>query len=253
MMGFVHFCFAIAGFSAIWLLVSYLKKQVIETEDGSPSLLFHSQEDQQLMHSYKGAFSETEYIYGMAIEEVKDLETLHILSVGLGFAYSELSAVCHLWEHKDYQITSYESEKDLVEALLAYLNQQPSIYQDQYEKIFSIYSEHFKIPLEKIRQRLKDLLASGRWKILGAFSFQTSPNPYNAILFDPFCARFHQQAWQMSQLLHWLENNAARICIFSTYAAKGELKRGLKNLGFRYEKRPGFAYKRESTFAIKGR
>ena len=49
----------------------------------------------------------------------------------------------------------------------------------------------------------------------------------------------------------WTTTVTKTDCYFSTYAATGNLKRALKEKGFLLEKKAGFGFKRESTFATR--
>jgi hypothetical protein len=66
----------------------------VTTEDGSPTLRFGSGENlSEAMHSLKGAFSETAYIYGSAIDRMlEEGFQPRVLSLGLGLGYVELLA-----------------------------------------------------------------------------------------------------------------------------------------------------------------
>jgi len=230
----------------------YLSKEIVTTEDGSPSLVFHTSEDKQMMHSFKGAYSETEYIYGAAIDKIIHLQKPKIISIGLGFGYCELTVLVRLMQHSHYQIITYESEADLKQALISYLQGEETEYTKQYVQIFSRYEEAYSLSTGSLKKVLLHAYESEKWLLRESFDFQQTDELYNAILFDPFCSRFHAAVWEEKSLHTWLQHMAADSCVFSTYAAKGDLKRSLKELGFTLEKRPGFGLKRESTLAYRG-
>lgn len=227
---------------------SNLPYEIVITKDGSPSLAFFKDGFSQMMHSSQGAFSETEFVYGKALDMAfENFHSLQILSVGLGFGYVEISAVTRR-KMQPLQITSYEKDKTLRQYWLDFINDRPSIFTESYKKIFSLYSEKYQIDSLDIKNFFKTDLFVLRDDLQIS---QPPKEKFNCILFDPFCSKFSPEFWSEADLTHFIQAVSAEQCVFSTYAATGALTRSLKAAGFKKIKNKGFAGKREFTLAIK--
>jgi tRNA U34 5-methylaminomethyl-2-thiouridine-forming methyltransferase MnmC len=73
-------------------------------------------------------------------------------------------------------------------------------------------------------------------------------NEFDLIYFDAFGHRAQPEMWDIN-LLKKCKNALKPNGIFVTYAAKGQIKRDLKSLGFEVESIPGPPGKREMTRA----
>ncbi|MCB0347306.1 MAG: hypothetical protein KDD37_00650 [Bdellovibrionales bacterium] len=222
--------------------------EIVITKDGSPSLAFFKDGFSQMMHSSKGAFSETEFVYGKALDlAFEHFDSVQALSVGLGFSYVELTAVARK-KSKDLEMISYEKEPRLRIAWTQFINGAPSEFSEVYEKILSMYCEHHKLEKEVF----VDFFKSSKFQLKEALDINTPINStFNCILFDPFCSKFSPEFWTENGLTDFLQSISSDQCVFATYAATGALSRSLKSAGFKKIKNKGFAGKREFTLAIK--
>lgn len=235
------------------------------TLDGSPTLRIGSPGSEELseaMHSLKGAFSETLYIYGSAIKTAFEKGfSPHILSMGLGLGYVEILAAGLALKFKDsvdngeLRIESFESLPELRDHLISWLLDEescPSDFAAAYNEILRRTCEETAASSDELKGFLKLLYTTERWKIRAALTHETEFNTrFGCICFDAFSSKSTPEVWGEAFLKGFLEKTADRTCVLSTYACTGNLKRALRDAGFAVEIRPGFSSKRDSTFAVR--
>jgi hypothetical protein len=240
--------------------------EVLTTQDGSPSLrLWKDQQPPEAMHHLGGALSESIYIYGAAIEEALKRNStgpLRVLSVGLGLGYNEfLTALYATLAGREFRILSFESEEALRTHFINWLQRTASDpEQGPFHSIYDSVLAHVARRFDFDPGKLKDLLAhayvESAWNIEGDLTLhvgetQNSQTTWHCILYDAFSSGATPVLWQEEFLVKFLNRAAAADCVFTTYAATGALRRALTRVGFRAEKKPGFAGKRESTWAVR--
>lgn len=222
----------------------------IITGDQSPSLSLPP--TWEPMHSREGAFSETQYIYQPTIAQAfEHVARPAILSLGLGLGYNEILVACESLKNNQQPsvVRSFELVVELRECFLAWIQDQSSVLNDIYDAILKLYAAQYSFSEEQIKSCLKEQLQKEILKIEGPITLQTELSPMHALLFDAFCAKTSPDLWTPEFLHSFFKKTAGTPCFMSTYACTGELKRALLAAGFSVEKRKGFAYKKESTFA----
>jgi len=232
------------------------------TLDGSPTLRIRVSEKElsEAMHSLKGAFSETLYIYGAALQKM--LESgfpPRILSMGLGLGYVEILASALLQkagkETRDVYIESFEILPELRERIVAWLNddsQCPANFIQAYDQILGRTASEVGLNNKEIKAYLHDLYSQGRWTIREALTPETKFSfKFSCICFDAFSSKSTPEVWTEAFLRDFLSKAADERCVLSTYACTGNLKRALREAGFKLEIRQGFSSKRDSTFAVR--
>ncbi|MCB0414021.1 MAG: hypothetical protein KDD50_06790 [Bdellovibrionales bacterium] len=234
------------------------KYQTITTEDQSPSLvLTNTLQISEAMHSTRGAFSESIYIYGQAIEAALEKKwPLNVLSLGLGLGYNEILTIAYYLKSQESSLNllSFESNSELIDSFESWILNKPDkfLLYPAYEQILQLTSDRLSIDAHDIKERLAQGLSSGAIKLSMALDANTSFQlQYNVILFDAFSEKMNADLWNENFLTDFLEKACSPKCIFSTYAAKGALSRSLKKAGFVLEQKPGFKGKRQSTFAVR--
>jgi hypothetical protein len=248
--------------------------QFIQTEDGSPSLKIQSEQgpEESLtepMHSLKGAFAETLYIYGTAIDTAWQKRfPLHICSLGLGLGYNEILSAAvagkyalMLTPHQPQQTLMQVSGEsfELIPELSFYFSawvrnsaHVPNDFQNAYDLILRKMAEQFALTDKFLKSILQNWFESGQWQLREALTAQSDFfQPYSVLFFDAFSSKTSPELWEESFLDSFLTKSCAPACVFSTYACTGALKRALKRAGFEVEIREGFSSKRESTFALR--
>lgn len=245
----------------------------IKTEDGSPTVRLGPTRDEssssEAMHSLKGAFSETVYIYGTAIQLMLDEGmTPRVLSLGLGLGYVELLATGLALKQakslsQDAQaalLDSFGGESfELVPELRAWFTawvygegDVPAEFRLTYDEILNRTATETSVEATKIRETLAGLVRDGRWKIREALTADTAfTTDFGCICFDAFSSKTSPELWSEEFLLKFFAQVCAPRCVLSTYACTGALKRSLKASGFELTIREGFSSKRDSTFAVR--
>ena len=182
----------------------------------------------------------------------KEKETpKYILSVGLGLGYNEMivaaEAILGSWD--SFYLESFENQGFLREILMDWIYGKKGI-PELHERVSDLLSQHYQLESEEIRRFLLQALSEGKWKIREVLDLKTNfERRFNCIFFDAYSASTSPEMWTEKALESLLSRVAQPNCVFSTYAAKGNLVRSLKNQGFKVELRKGFGGKREYTWA----
>lgn len=219
------------------------------TRDQSPSLRLYlddsDESKKELMHSSAGAATETQEIYGRAINaalNVMKAEDIHFLVVGLGLGYIE-ALIADKTQGWAKSVVSFEVQSDLVQNFKDWLNDRKmDVIYDQMLK--SVTGHTNKIALQKLNHFIQgDIL----------LDYKQLDKKYHVICYDAFSSHTDSELWSTEFLVHFINHSVNEDAIFVTYAATSSLKKALKQTGFQIYKMPGFSGKRESTYAARGR
>lgn len=229
----------------------------LQTEDGSPSLKLGPETEG--MHNARGAFAETVYIYGKAIEHtVTNGLKPSFFSLGLGLGYNEIltTALClsHRVSPNEIYGESFEAVPELTENFTNWLVEKSvdSRFQTAYDKILSLCAEQTHQDAALIKKTLRQLLSGQKWLLREALSAQTKfEKKFSCYLFDAFSSKTSPELWQEGLITQLLQTTSENKSVLSTYACTGTLKRSLLKNNFEVNIREGFAGKRQSTFAIR--
>lgn len=242
----------------------------VTTEDQSPTVRIGTGDHQsEAMHSLRGAFSETVYIYGSAIDTCLERGfPPKVLSLGLGLGYVELLAA-GLSLKKAATLPASEAEnflrsfggesfellpelRDWFHSWLLQNGEVPEDFRSIYDAILERTASHTEIPAASIRTLLATAVNEGRWRIREALSAETEfIGKFGCICFDAFSSKTSPELWTESFLLEFFAKVCEPKCVLSTYACTGALKRALRTSGFELNIREGFSSKRDSTFAVR--
>lgn len=233
----------------------------VKTQDGSPSLqieLTGAVERAEKMHSWEGAYSETQYVYGEVIRTVCQAELpLRVFSLGLGLGYNEILAASEVaagTARLDYGVST-ELDPWLIKEFRKWLSDQKSELEVPYNEILNLFAAEKNQRPEDIKAILTDWVSSGVWKLDHGYGldFDFYGRTFNAILYDAFSDKVSPELWTQEILDKTLQSADPFFCVFGTYASKGILKRSLKATGFHLLDRTGYGGKKESTLATRGR
>ena len=195
---------------------------VIETEDGSPTL--YSTYFDEACHSLSGAQGETYYnfIEGCDLESLaKKHSPLNILEVGfgtgMGFTVTQ-KYMKNNFPHVKFNFVSLELDPALVE------------WSGLKEANLEVLIGDARVTLE---------------------SYQGEP--FHAIFQDPFSPKKNSRLWSV-EWFECLKKHAHPGVALSTYSASSSIRKALMEAGWIVEERAGFAGKRASTRAyLKGK
>lgn len=241
--------------------------QMVETADGSLTARLGESET---MHSLRGAFNETVYIYGTAFEVAQNelgIEEPTVFSLGLGLGYVEiLSAALALKTGFKPRGESFELIEDLNTSFDRWARKKP-LAQNQtsppaafvppeiYDQIAIRTCEATKsdlVTLDTLRTSIGNALEEESWTLSGPLTPQTEiTKKFNCVAFDAFSSKSTPELWTREFLDHFLTTACAEACVLSTYACTGNLKRALVDAGFELRIREGYASKRDSTLAVR--
>ncbi len=241
-------------------MLTNTKFQFVPTEDGSLTARIGApdapkEECSEAMHSLRGAFSETMYIYGTAIQKAADEGAPErVLSMGLGLGYVEILATAIAAKAgRPVAGESFEIVPELrhyFEAWLARRDDVPRDFATTYDSILTRTAEAIRVDAHDVRDSLAKAVASGAWQIRAEMTPETTFSaPFGCICFDAFSSKTTPDLWTEDFLNQFLQKTASPQCVLSTYACTGTLKRALKSQGFDVKIREGFSSKRDSTFA----
>jgi hypothetical protein len=233
----------------------------VQTEDGSPTLRFIADTgESEAMHSLQGAFAETAYIYGAALDRlIQEKWPPHVLSMGLGLGYNEVLTAAQ-WTatgrgDNDIYVESFEIDPDLRTFFAEWSrggSDLPREFSQAYDEILKRCSAQASVDAPLVRKRLANWLSSGQFVLREALMPATGfPRRFSCFLFDAFSSKSTPELWAEDFLIAFLSRTANDHAVFSTYACTGGLKRALKTSGFELAIREGYASKRDCTFAVR--
>lgn len=244
--------------------------QLYSTEDGSPTLITTYESGViEKMHHFKGALTESFYIYAPAVKWCLDHQIRpHVMSLGLGLGYNELISVGVALQHQlsnaatvhgtgygefqNFKMTTFEIDPLLRDEFVMWLTGQSSQWSSAYDAIETGVSTQLGLKEGILKAQLCALYQGQNWKLLGGFpEAQVSDDPYSVVLYDAFSAKMDSPLWNEDFLKSFILNHVAPSGVWATYASTGNLKRSLKLSGFTLSKKEGFGGKKESTFATR--
>lgn len=229
------------------------------TEDGSPTVCTtYPSGITERMHHRGGAFSETIYIYGPAIDAALETvsQSIGILSVGLGLGYNEILSLGLALKLgvslKSLVIDSYEANKSLIANFGNWAGDDLSdkVWNEAYDDIARRVADLCECEVRELKSTVRTALASGALNLHGPLSLKNHPRRvYQAILYDAFSTKMDPELWQEEDLTRFIGEASMSGSVLATYAATGALNRALRKNHFALENKSGFAGKRQSTFA----
>ena len=195
-------------------------------------------------HSIHGAIQESMHVFITNGIQSLFKSPIKVLEVGFGTGLNALLTA--IWSNKEnievhyIGIESTPLEMKLNESLNYSQKLDGHESTTYFDKIISSNwhvktNIHDNFTLNKIASRIQDYRTDDKFDI---------------IYFDAFGPEVQEELWELRVLknIYELLNNNG---IFVTYCAKGQLKRDLKELGFKVESLPGPPGKREMTRAVK--
>jgi tRNA U34 5-methylaminomethyl-2-thiouridine-forming methyltransferase MnmC len=227
-----------------------LYREIIVTSDGSTTILIP--EWNESYHSRHGSIQEAYHVFiGNGLNLISKKE-ISILEIGFGTGLNAFITLIEALKNdlkinytgiEKYPVTATEAKKlNYAEELsksnpsfsgFELENYYSDLIQAQWEKEIQV-AENFN--LTKIRADF--------------FDFNYPENHFDLVYFDAFGFRVQPELWT-EKLFEKLYKSLKPDGIFTTYSAKGSVRRSLISLGFKAEKKPGPPGKREMLVAKK--
>lgn len=210
-----------------------------QTPDGSYTLL--RTDMGETYHSRHGALTESEHVFiknGLDLVNIQG--TIHVLEVGLGTLLNAYLAAQFAQENQK-QLLYYGIEKYPVPLpLLKRPEMEWDRKQEQYKKMVeSDWEKEITLnPFCTIKKIEAD-----------ALSYQAK-HSIDIIFFDAFAPNYQGEMWDKAYF-EKLYNQLNPGGIFTTYCAKGSVRRDLASVGFSMERKPGPPGKREMLVGTK--
>lgn len=218
--------------------------QIIETQDGSHSILSHKYGVSY--HSKYGAITESRHVFIEAglYPKLLTAHKINVLEIGFGTGLNAF-------------LTYLEAEKKQLELYYEGIEAYP-LSPDQYRQLN--YAELLNVP-ERKSDFLKlhqvaweeDVYLNDHFTIRKTRKFFEEidkKEAFDVIYFDAFAPSAQPELWEEAVLAKMYDALRPEG-VLVTYCAKGVVKRRLKGLGFTVESLPGPPGKREMTRAIK--
>ena len=230
-----------------------LDRKIIQTEDGSATIFIP--EWNESYHSKHGAIQEAYHVFIQnGLTDFMDKNEISILEIGFGTGLNALITALEVLG-KSIKVNYTGIEKyPVTEEEFSKLN---------YAKTLKEFNLNIPISETEIQKRYFDLMHANWEEIVAIepnfnlkkvqadfleFDFPTAE--FDLVYFDAFGARVQPNLWTeelFEKIYHSMKNEA----IFTTYSAKGSVRRALQTVGLDVEKRPGPPGKREMLVARK--
>ena len=224
------------------VLCSMTKLEIIQTDDGSPSLW--NPDLDETYHSRFGALQEARHVFieaGFnAVSQVK--REFSILEVGLGTGLNAalVAAVSHSSKISYVGLEPFPIDEDL----LCKMNFEGVLSADEFDFLRKIWqapfgektviNHHFQI--EKSQE--------------GMMKYDNGSTHFSLIFFDAFAPKVQDELWRL-EVFERVYQMTALGGVLVTYCAKGQVRRDLIQAGFEVEKLEGPAGKRHMLRATK--
>jgi tRNA U34 5-methylaminomethyl-2-thiouridine-forming methyltransferase MnmC len=230
-----------------------LSRKIIPTEDGSSTI--YIPEWNESYHSKHGAIQEAYHVFIQnGLNDFSDKSEISILEIGFGTGLNSLITLNEsLKRNLNIQYTGIEkypvSEQETLS--LHYAKSLKEFNPDMkrsLEELEDDYSKLMKAPWEEFSSIYSNFELR---KIQADFlDFNYPKEEFDLVYFDAFGARVQPELWT-EELLGKIYLSMKKGGLFTTYSAKGSVRRALIAVGMEVEKRPGPPGKREMLVARK--
>lgn len=231
-----------------------LYREIVTTEDGSATIFIP--EWNESYHSKHGAIQEAYHVFiknGLDLIQSKNKE-ISIMEIGFGTGLNALITLCESLQNNLNINYSGIEKYPVSEDEFSILNYPKSL------KEFNAELNFEEIELTQFYNELMNANWENKVQINENFNltkiqedfmkFNYPENQFDLIYFDAFGARVQPELWT-EILFDKLYKSMKANGIFTTYSAKGSVRRALITVGFEVQKVPGPPGKREMLVAVK--
>ncbi|GMQ28722.1 tRNA (5-methylaminomethyl-2-thiouridine)(34)-methyltransferase MnmD [Algoriphagus confluentis] len=223
------------------------KVKIITTEDGSHSLYHEGL--QETYHSFHGAYRESLHvfmIYGLDAWLARNPRKYPIRIFEVGFGTGLNAWLTLVWAEQNkvpvlyHSIEPFPLSKEIY-SQLNYIEHDHGIW--HYHKYFeALHQSSWNEggPISEYFNMKKDQVTLEEAQLY----------PMDVVFFDAFAPSKQPELWEKPMLAK-IEKSMRSGAVFTTYCAKGQVKRDLKDLGLEVETLPGPPGKKEMTRAWK--
>ncbi|PKP10880.1 MAG: SAM-dependent methyltransferase [Bacteroidetes bacterium HGW-Bacteroidetes-4] len=220
----------------------HLNRQIVKTDDGSHTLIIP--ELNEHYHSIHGAIQESMHVFIQAgFNQLANASKLSILEIGFGTGLNTLLTFIHSKMNQQFIEYCTIEKYPLVNEEFMQLNYASILNDYPNDLLYRMHNAPWKKPtaidseftLLKLHQDLLHLQVD---------------NTFDLVYFDAFGPDKQPDLWteDVFKTIYGLMNRGA---ILTTYSAKGQVRRNMKNAGFKVERIAGPPGKREMLRAKK--
>lgn len=223
-----------------------MKRELVTTSDGSHTLFIKELDEHY--HSIHGALQESMHVFINAglIEVEKKFDTINLLEIGFGTGLNCL--LTYFNHHKTIKYAGIEAFP-VEESILGKLNYTEWLnYRDSQNTFNNIHAAEWNKPVQ-LNADFELIKLDSKIEDISNTPLQIFNKP-NLIFFDAFAPSAQPELWT-KDIFEMLYKIMCNDGILVTYCAKGEVKRNMKEAGFKVDPLPGPKGKREMTRAIK--
>ncbi len=216
-----------------------MKREWVKTADGSFTL--YVPELDEHYHSIHGAKQEAEHVFiKYGLELIKEKRSLKVIEMGFGTGLN--AYLSYEWSKRNHvEMTYYGIEKFPIEGKMIRKCLKEIEVNDH--EVLSFFEN---LDFNRL-QSLKDFQLV---PIHGTWEEMDFIEEFDIVFYDAFGPRAQNEMWAISNFEKAFKA-LKQGGIFTTYCAKGQVKRDLKAVGFTVETKPGPPGKREMTVAYK--
>ena len=220
-----------------------MQREIIKTSDGSKTIRIIDLDENY--HSHHGALKEANHVFlTQGLAYLNQHDEISIFEMGLGTGLNAFLTAVEA-ENKNLKIKytgieAFPVNSEEINAL-GYEDLLEGCYNEIFHKIhdsnwgdFELITKTFS--LCKIHDRIENVTLEN--------------DSFDLIYYDAFGPRAQDEMWSVD-LFQKMYDSLKKGGILVTYCAKGQVKRNLKQVGFKIEALPGPPGKREMTRAIK--
>jgi tRNA U34 5-methylaminomethyl-2-thiouridine-forming methyltransferase MnmC len=220
-----------------------MKRKLIITNDGSSSIFIPEMDE--TYHSSHGALQEAVHVFIKNGLNAIDKKEIAIFELGFGTGLNALLTL-EASRNKEIQIDytgieAFPVEHELINSL-NYTSLIAGDFENDFLKMHDIsWDESHAIAkqfsLKKIHAKIQEV--------------NIGVSQFDLIYFDAFGYRAQAEMWDVG-IIQQMYDALKEGGVLVSYAARGQFKRDLKDVGFKIEALPGPPGKREMTRATKG-
>lgn len=219
--------------------------KIFLTEDGSKTLF--NETIGEHYHSTRGALQESKHVFlDAGLVHAASLfpgEHISILEVGFGTGLNFLVSMDYCLKHKiPLRYTGIEAFPITQDELLS-TDYQKHVSQPLWDSFSANYSRCIDNRVTLFPEQSLEILKM-------ALADVPSLNTFHLVYYDAFSLQYQPEMWS-DEIIEHTASFLRPGGVFVTYAITGNLKRALKNLGFKIEKLVGAPGKRQMLRATK--
>jgi len=219
-----------------------MKREIQLTADGSHTLFIPEMDEHY--HSVNGAIQESRHVFIEAGLKQLEKDSLRILEIGFGTGLNAFLTLQEIIEHPHKTIEYYSTELYPLElSVIHELNYGGLIAAEHKELFYALHEVEWDTDV-KINNNFTI------HKITGDNNICPLPYSIDLIFFDAFAPDKQPEMWSQS-IFNKLYNLTNEGGVLTTYCAKGEVRRMMKEAGYSVERIPGPPGKREMLRARK--